>query len=109
MVAVTNAAAASEVRVRQILAQTGQRGYELECRSWRKRAHRTVDERIGFIFLERLPIFCFDAGNECIRIERRHRHHRENVAVVRIDNHGRGAADRAQRFLGDRLNPRVDG
>ena len=95
-------------RLGQAFAQTGERGHDLEGRAGRESADRAIDQRMRLVVAQFVPIFRLDARDESVRIERRHRSHREDVAIVRIDHHGGAAADRAQRFLGDRLDARVD-
>src|SRR4029077_3874543 len=109
VIAVTHTAAAAVFGVSEIFcpAQSGERGYELKGRPRRQCADRPVYEWIALVFLQRLPILGFDARNECVGVERRHRDHSQNVAVVWIDNDCASAADCTQRFFGDRLDPRV--
>ena len=69
VVAVTHAAATVEPCGRQVSSQTRKRRNELECRSRRQRANCSIYQRIGFIFLQRLPVFRFDTRDKCIRIK----------------------------------------
>ena len=105
MVAVADAAAATVLGACEIFRapQTGERRDELECRAGRQTADRAVDQWIALVFLQRRPILRLDAGDESIWIERRHRSHRENVAVVWIDDDCARPAYGAQRFFGDQL------
>src|ERR1700682_5410646 len=72
VVAIANAAPATVTRGREVFAQTGQRGDELEGRSRRKGADGTVMNGGRFILSQRFPIFRFDAGNKGVRVERWH-------------------------------------
>ena len=110
MIAVTHTAAAAVMRICKIFraAQSSEGGDELKCRAWRQRADRAVDQRIAFVFLQRFPILRLDARNESIWIERRNRSHRQDVAVVWIDNDCASPAHGAQGFFGDRLDPRIE-
>src|SRR5207244_680773 len=88
VVAVTHTRAAAVFGVSEILCptQSGKRGDELKGRPRWQCADRAVYERIAFVLLQRLPILGFDARNECVGVERRHRGHGQNIAVVWIDN-----------------------
>src|SRR4029450_2035675 len=108
MIAVLNTAVACELLLGQATTQAGEGGDQLKRGSRRKPAHRTIDKRSGFVFLEHLPIFGFDAGDKGIWIERWHRSHCEDFARVWIDDDGSAATDRSQCFLSDGLDTGVD-
>src|SRR5438046_1710457 len=111
VIAVTHTAAAVVFGTSEIFwsTQSGERGDQLESRARRQCTDRAVHERIAFVLLQYFPILGFDARNECVWIERRHRGHGQNVAVVRIENDCARAANRTQRFFGDRLNACIQG
>src|SRR4051794_25627900 len=109
MLAVPHAATAVEALVPNVFTQTGERGDDLEGRSRREGADCPIDPRTSLVFLQRLPVLGLDARDKSVWIERWHRDHRQHVAIVRIDNHGGGAADRSQRLLRDSLNAGIEG
>src|SRR6266550_9461239 len=88
MIAVTHTTEAAVFGVSEIFCptQSGKRGHKLKGRPRRQCADRAVYQRIAFVLLQCLPILGFDARNECVGVERRHRDHSQNVAVVWIDN-----------------------
>src|SRR5213593_4418077 len=71
VIAVTHTATAAVFGTCEIFCapQTGERRDELECRSWRQAADRTINQWIGLIFLQCCPILRFDAGDESVWVE----------------------------------------
>src|SRR5438105_3371696 len=86
MLAVGDAAAAVEPRVRHIPSQSGERSHNLKGRTRRKGADGAINQWSRLVFLQCCPVLRLDTGNKSVRIKRGHRHHREYVAVVWIDH-----------------------
>ena len=72
VIAVGDAAAAIKCLLAEMFSQTRQRRHNFKSRARRQCADRAIHERIGFVLLQRFPIFCLDARNESVRVERWH-------------------------------------
>src|SRR5436190_23024895 len=92
----------------QTLPKARQRRHKFEGRAGRECTDRTVDQGIRFVLPQRFPILEFDTWDKSIGIKRGHRNHGENVSVIWIDYHSRGASYRAYCLFGDHLNATVD-
>ena len=68
---------------------------------------RAIEQRLVDVLVERLELRLGEAAAEGVRIEARRRHHRDDVAVVRIDGDHR-AAPADESLLGDQLRGQVD-
>ena len=81
----------------------------LESRSRGQPAHCPIHQRHRNIIIQILPIFAGDFWNKHVRIERRHRGHRQNIAIIRIQHHRCGPPNRRmpERLLRSILNPGI--
>ena len=109
LVAVLHAAGAIELLVPHPRTDSGQGRAKFEGGTGRVGIDRAVHERIGSVTRELFPIGLGNGGNELIRIERRDRGHREDLAVVGIKYDCGTATNDAHRFLHDLLDAGVDG
>ena len=108
-VAVLDAAVAGEGFAIEAGAEACEGDRDFVGRARRIGADGAVDERVGGILVDRVPIGRGDRGDENIGIVGGDGGHGEDVAVAGIEDHSGSATYDAQGLLGEVLDFRIDG